>query len=108
MSLKFEPQKHHLRSIRLPDYDYSQPGAYYITIVAWHRECLFGEVADREMRLNKVGQIVHWEWEELPKRLRYVELGAFVVMPNHFHGILIFHEDVGSPRGLNPHLWARS
>jgi putative transposase len=98
MPSKFDPQKHHRHSIRLPNYDYSQPGAYYVTIVAWHRECLFGEVVNREMRLNKVGQIVHWEWEELPKRLRYVEIGAFVVMPNHFHGILIFHETAGATR----------
>jgi REP element-mobilizing transposase RayT len=95
---KFDPQKHHRRSIRLPNYDYSQSGAYYVTIVAWHRECLFGEVVNREMRLNKVGQIVQWEWWELPKRLRYIELGAFVVMPNHFHGILMFHDPVGATR----------
>jgi hypothetical protein len=49
-------------------------------------------------RLSKVGEIVQWEWSELPKRLRFIELGAFVVMPNHFHGILIFHEHVGATR----------
>jgi putative transposase len=98
MPSKFDLQKPHRHSIRLPNYDYSQPGTYYVTIVAWHRECLFGEVLNGEMKLNKVGQIVLWEWEELPKRLRYVELGAFVVMPNHFHGILIFHENVGATR----------
>ncbi len=99
---KFDPQKHHRRSIRLPEYDYSQPGAYYVTIVAWQRDCLFGEVVREEMKLNKIGKIVQWEWKELPKRLRYIELGAFVVMPNHFHGILIFHEHVGATRpGLN-------
>jgi len=95
---KFDPQKHHRRSIRLPNYDYAQPGAYYVTMVAWHRESLFGEVLNGEMKVNKVGEIVEWEWKELPKRLRYVELGAYVVMPNHFHGILIFHEPVGATR----------
>jgi REP element-mobilizing transposase RayT len=98
MSLKFDPKKHHRRSIRLPDYDYSQPGAYFVTIVAWHRECLFGEVTNGEMQLNKVGEIVQWEWVELSKRLNFIELGAFVVMPNHFHGILVFHETVGATR----------
>jgi putative transposase len=98
MSAKVDPQKHHHRSIRLPEYDYSQPGAYFLTIVAWHRECLFGEVVNREMRLNKVGKVVQWEWEELPRRLQYIDLGAFIVMPNHFHGILIFHEPVGATR----------
>ena len=98
MSSKFDPQKHHRRSIRLPNYDYSQPSAYFVTIVAWHRECLFGEVVDGEMRLNNVGEIVQWEWLELPKRLRFIELGAFIVMPNHFHGILIFRQNVGATR----------
>src|SRR6185436_9512592 len=50
------------------------------------------------MMLNRIGQIVQWEWEELPKRLQYIELGAHVVMPNHFHGILIFNEHVGATR----------
>ena len=72
MSSKFDPKKHHRRSIRLEEYDYSQAGAYYVTIVAWHRECLFGEVVDREMKLNKAGEIVQWEWKELPKRLRFI------------------------------------
>ena len=103
---KFDLQKHHRCSIRLPEYDYSQVGAYFVTIVAWHRECLFGEVVNGEMRLNKAGQIVQWEWQELPKRLHYMELGAYVVMPNHFHGILIFREHVGATRqGLtNAHI----
>lgn len=95
---KFDPLNHHRRSIRLPNYDYSQPGAYFITIVTWHRECLFGEVIDRQMKPNKLGQIVQWEWEELPKRLRYLELGAHIVIPNHFHGILIFHKHAGASR----------
>jgi putative transposase len=95
---KFDPQKHHRRSIRLKNYDYSQEGAYYVTIVTWRERFLFGEIVNKEMMLNKVGKIVEWEWEELPKRLRYVELGAYVVMPNHFHGILFIHENVGATR----------
>ena len=98
MSSKFDPKEHHRRSIRLPNYDYSKPGAYFMTIVAWHRECLFGQVVDGAMRLNKIGEIVQWEWLELPKRLHFVELGAFIVMPNHFHGIIFFHETVGTTR----------
>jgi REP element-mobilizing transposase RayT len=96
--VKFDPKIHHRRSIRLKGYDYSQAGAYYVTIVAWHREFLFGEIVNKEMRLNKVGKLVEWEWLELPRRLRYVELGASVVMPNHFHGILFIHENVGATR----------
>ncbi|HEX6035361.1 MAG TPA: hypothetical protein VFY83_13030, partial [Anaerolineales bacterium] len=70
----------------------------FVTIVTWHRESLFGEVVKGEMKLNHIGQIVRWEWEDLPKRFRYIELGAFVVMPNHVHGILIFHEHAGASR----------
>jgi putative transposase len=95
---KFDPQNYHRRSIRLPNYDYSQPGAYFVTIVTWHRELLFGKVLGGEMKLNQVGHIVQWEWKELPTRFRYIELGAFVVMPNHFLGVLIFHEHVGASR----------
>jgi putative transposase len=98
MSSKFDPQKHYRRSVRLPNYDYSQPGAYFVTIVTWHRECLFGEVIKGEMKLNKIGQIVQWEWGNIPKRFGYIELGADVVMPNHFHGICIFREHVGATR----------
>lgn len=98
MPSKFEPQKYHRRSIRLPEYDYSQAGAYYVTIVAWRRECLFGEVVNGEMKLNRYGEIVQWEWLELPKRFQFIELGAFVIMPNHAHGILIFRPIVGATR----------
>jgi REP element-mobilizing transposase RayT len=91
---KFDPQKHHRQSIRLQGYDYSQAGLYYVTIVAYQRECLFGEVVDGEMKLNRYGEIVQWEWLELPKRIRYIELGGFVVMPNHVHGFLVFRDPV--------------
>ena len=95
---KFDPQKHHRHSIRLKGYDYSQAGAYFVTIVTWHREFLFGEIVNKEMRLNKVGKIVKWEWLELPKRFPYIELGAYMIMPNHAHGILFFNDDVGATR----------
>jgi putative transposase len=88
MPSKFNPQKYHRRSIRLPEYDHSQAGAYYVTIVAWHRECLFGEVVDREMRLNWNGEIVQKWWGEIPNHFLGVETGAFIIMPNHVHGIV--------------------
>jgi REP element-mobilizing transposase RayT len=95
---KFDPKVHHRRSIRLQGYDYSQAGGYFVTIVTWRREFLFGDIVNGEMKLNKVGKIVEWEWLELSKRLQYVELGAHVVMPNHFHGIVFIHESVGATR----------
>jgi len=97
MPAKFDPQKHHRRSIRLKGYDYAQAGAYFVTIVTWQRDCLFGEVINGEMQLNKAGKIVQWEWENLAQSFKFVELGIDQVMPNHFHGILLFN-DVGATR----------
>jgi REP element-mobilizing transposase RayT len=99
---KHDPNKHHRRSIRLKGFDYSSAGAYYVTIVAWHRECLFGEVVNGEMKLNRYGKIVQAEWLELPKRIQFLALGAYIVMPNHFHGILVFFDELGNaPLGLS-------
>jgi putative transposase len=92
MPTHFDPQKHHRRSIRLPKYDYTTSGGYYITIVTQGRECLFGEVVDGEMRLNALGQIAKREWERLPKRFKQIELGIYVIMPNHAHGIIFIRE----------------
>ncbi|MBN2147255.1 MAG: hypothetical protein JW726_07695 [Anaerolineales bacterium] len=84
---------HHRRSIRLKGYDYTQPGAYFITLVAWQRENLFGEIRQDEVVLNKMGLVASQEWGKIPRRFPRLELGAFVIMPNHMHGILIIHED---------------
>jgi len=70
------------RSIRLPGFDYSTPGAYFITICARDRRCILDEVAD----------VVTACWKEIPQHFPHVSLDAFVVMPNHIHGILIFEE----------------
>jgi REP element-mobilizing transposase RayT len=98
---KFDPQRHHRRSIRLPNYDYAQPGAYFVTVVAWQRECLFGEVVGGEMRLNKFGLVAKQQWEKLPKRFPNIELGAYMIMPNHTHGIIVIGVGRGTARNLN-------
>ena len=85
----YNPDKHHRRSIRLRGYDYSQSGAYYITTCTHNRRCLFGKIADGEMRLNDVGQLVQRVWDGLPEHYPHVELDAFVMMPNHVHGIVV-------------------
>jgi REP element-mobilizing transposase RayT len=85
--------EHHRRSIRLQGYDYSQTGAYFVTIVAWQRECLFGEIVNGEMKLNRMGQIAQKWWHEIPRHFPNVILGAFVIMPNHVHGIIIILAD---------------
>ena len=99
---KFDPQKHHRKSIRLQGYDYSQAGAYYVTIVTYQRDCLFGEIVDGEMHINAYGEIVQKWWDEIPIHFPNVELGAFVIMPNHVHGIIFItterRGEVLSPR----------
>jgi putative transposase len=84
-----------------------QPGAYFVTIVAWHRECLFGKVINQEMKLNHSVQIVQKWWKDIPIHFSNVELGAFVIMPNHVHGIISIHarrgtvpvpNDIGCPQ----------
>ena len=80
---------HDRRSPRLKDYDYAQAGAYFVTICTQDRACLFGDVADGEMRLNDAGRMVRAVWEELPDRYPGIETDAFVVMPNHVHGIIV-------------------
>jgi REP element-mobilizing transposase RayT len=95
--VKYDPQNtpsghlHHRRSIRLKGYDYSQAGAYYVTIVTWHREMLFGEVVNGEMKLNQRGKIAEECWLSIPNHSQHVELGAYVIMPNHMHGIIIIN-----------------
>lgn len=98
MENKFNPATHHRRSIRLKDYDYSQAGAYFVTICAWNRECLFGDVLNGQMVLNENGLIVHREWVRSKTIRPYVELDGFVVMLNHFHGIIVLTDDVGATR----------
>jgi REP element-mobilizing transposase RayT len=92
MVSKFDPQKHHRRSIRLPGYDYTGAGGYYVTIVAHNRTCLFGEIVNGEMSLNNLGQIAKREWARLPKRFKHVELGIYAIMPNHIHGIILIDD----------------
>ena len=98
---KYAPNKHHRRSIRLTKYDYSQEGAYYVTIVAWHRECLFGEVVNGEMVLSKFGLVAQQQWEKLPQRFPNIELGAYVIMPTHMHGIIVIMTGRGTAGNLN-------
>jgi REP element-mobilizing transposase RayT len=93
---KFDPKIHDRRSIRLKGYDYAQAGAYFVTVVTWHRECLFGEIQNGEMRLNKRGEIVQKWWGEISIHFNNVETGAFAVMPNHVHGIISIVERRGT------------
>jgi putative transposase len=100
--MRYDPQKHHRRSIRLKGYDYTQAGAYFITIVTKDRACLFGRIVDGEMRLSHVGHIVRACWLAIPDHFPHAMVDEFVVMPNHVHGIIVLNETehVGAPHDV--------
>ncbi len=87
--MKYNPDIHHRRSIRLREYDYSRAGAYFITVCAQDRACLFGDLVDGEMWLNDAGRMVQKWWGELNQKYPTIETDEFVVMPNHFHGVIM-------------------
>ncbi len=103
--MPYNPERHHRRSIRYRGYDYTQPGAYFITICTHNREPLFGEVVDGEMHCNAYGDIVRAEWFKTAEIRPYVRLynDEFTVMPNHAHGNIWIVEDGRSAgRGDRP------
>ena len=78
------------QSIRLRKYDYSQSGVYFVTICTQNKKCFLGNIVNDEMVLNDAGQMVESIWSELPERFPHVKLDEFVIMPNHFHGTVVF------------------
>ena len=105
--MAYNPKIHHRRSIRLRGYDYTQIGAYFITICTYKKQCWFGDVVNREMRYNQLGFIAQTFWQALPRRFSQIQLDAFVIMPNHLPGILII-TDLGARHeqrcSLNPEI----
>ena len=77
------------RSIRLKEFDYSQTGAYSITLCTHNRICLFGEIEDGEMVLNDVGRVTEKYWIDIPNHFPHIQLKEYIVMPNHIRGILV-------------------
>ncbi len=109
--MRYNPDKHRRRSIRLPDYDYTQAGEYFITICSFDRSNLFGEIGEQGLDLNVFGEIVSQVWVGLARSFSGLELDEFVVMPNHFHGILRLPGELsqehgqlleGRPKGTQP------
>ncbi len=88
-TLQLEGKLSRRRSLRLPHYDYASPGAYFVTICTRHRSCLFGQVRDGTMHPNRFGRAVDACWRGLPDHYPHLALDAFVVMPNHIHGIFV-------------------
>ena len=112
---RYNPDKHHRRTIRLCGYDYAQERLYFVTVCCRNKACLFGKIVDGEMILNAVGRMVEKCWLAIPNRYRNVILHEYVVMPNHFHAILqidtvgatlvvapdetVAPDDIGRPQG---------
>ena len=103
------------RAMRLRGYDYSQPGAYFVSICAQHRKCLFGTIIDGQMRLNEIGEIVVECWSRIPQHFPSVELGEYVIMPNHIHGIIALNivgarspRPIGEEQSISPTVGTRS
>jgi len=96
------PDKYHRQSIRLKNYDYTQAGAYFVTICTHKRECVLGDVVNGEMRLNELGQVVEMEWLKTAEIRDNVELDEFVVMPNHIHGIIVITESCVGATSRSP------
>jgi REP element-mobilizing transposase RayT len=86
---RYNPDIHHRHSIRLREYDYSNAGAYFVTVCTQNRECLFGKIVDGKVILNDAGRMVESIWNELDQHYKGIETDESVVMPNHFHGIIV-------------------
>ncbi len=86
--IKFDPNIHHRKSIRLHNFDYSQAGLYFITICTQDKIPLFGEIKNNEMHLSEMGKIAHDEWLNSANIRDNIILHEFIVMPDHFHAIL--------------------
>lgn len=96
----YDARKHHRRSIRWFAYDYAQAGAYFVTICTADRQGPLGWVEGTEMRLSALGQIAEACWQVIPEHFEDVELDAYVVMPNHVHGIVVIGD--GRARHASP------
>ena len=88
--MKSHPGRH---SFRLQHYDYSQSGAYFVTICTFKNDTIFRKIVDNEIRLSGAGRIVQSIWEHLPIRYPNIQMDVFIVMPNHIHGIIMIVKD---------------
>ena len=107
--MKFDPNKHRRRSIRLRGYDYTQPGAYFVTMCTQNRECLLGEIENGQVRLNDAGQMIARWWNELNRKFPTIKTDVSVIMPNHLHGIIVLrpNSSVGAALCGRPDLVGR-
>lgn len=92
--MKYNPRIHRRRSTRLKGYNYAQAGSYFVTLNCHNRYHLLGEIHDGKMNLNQFGMIAYQEWIRTPELRPNIDLGEFIIMPDHIHGIIIIQEDV--------------
>ncbi len=92
----YDPERHHRASYRLHGHNYRLPGWYFVTICTKDMGHYFGKIRDKKMRLSPAGIIARECWRRIPTHFPHVELDAFVVMPNHVHGIVVINEYPGS------------
>lgn len=101
--MEYNPEIHHRKSIRLKYYDYTTSGYYFITICTQNRENLFwynnngynkcrGGACSAQIKLNNFGKIIQKEWINLKDRYSNVQLDEYIIMPNHFHGIIVLDQ----------------
>lgn len=98
---------HDRRSVRLPGYDYAQPGAYFVTIRTRQQQRLFGDIIDGTVHLNALGWQVKHCWLAIPRHFPHAELDVFVIMPDHIHGIIRIIHDGAAGLGAPDHVGAR-
>ncbi len=83
--------KYRIESTRLPNYDYSSNGCYFVTICTHQKHCYFGNIVNAQMQLSQVGKIAHKHWQEISNHFDGVDLDQYVIMPNHVHGIIVIN-----------------
>jgi putative transposase len=92
----YDPEKHHRQSIRLKGHDYAGGGHYFVTLCAKGRKPLFGAMQNGKCVLTEGGRVATTCWHAIPEHFPTVELGEFVVMPDHLHGIIRMHPAAGA------------
>ena len=95
--------KYRSKTIRLPTWDYGSPGLYFVTINTKYSYHFFGKIRQGKMVLNEAGKVVVTEWLKTPTLRNYVELDEWIVMPNHFHGIVVINHNVQTHRNVSVH-----
>ena len=94
--VRYDPERHHRQSVRLDGYDYRNAGVYFVTVCSHQRECLFGAIVGGEMVANAFGEAVIACWHAISDHFADVTLDAFILMPNHLHGIVILPQSIDS------------